>query len=117
MELCEYVYNVADVCMRLNLVTHTHTHTHTQSYAGKYVPAIGYKIHIENQNNPIVKINFKGVAIGDGLVDPVNVRDRDGERERGRERERESKRGSTYSSILLAYTLIQHAYNISIHSL
>lgn len=43
-----------------------------QSYAGKYVPAIGYYIH---KNNPSakVKINFKGVAIGDGLCDPELV--------------------------------------------
>ena len=45
----------------------------TQSYAGKYVPAIGYKIHTENMNNPAVKINLKGLAIGDGLCDPENV--------------------------------------------
>ncbi|XP_064814273.1 probable serine carboxypeptidase CPVL isoform X1 [Oncorhynchus masou masou] len=40
-----------------------------ESYAGKYVPAIGYYIH---KHNPVakVKINFKGVAIGDGLCDP-----------------------------------------------
>uniref|UniRef100_A0A671L247 Probable serine carboxypeptidase CPVL n=1 Tax=Sinocyclocheilus anshuiensis TaxID=1608454 RepID=A0A671L247_9TELE len=40
-----------------------------ESYAGKYVPAIGYYIH---KNNPSakVKINFKGVAIGDGVCDP-----------------------------------------------
>ncbi|KAM3873372.1 putative serine carboxypeptidase CPVL [Diretmus argenteus] len=40
-----------------------------ESYAGKYVPAIGYYIH---KNNPTakVKINFKGMAIGDGLCDP-----------------------------------------------
>ncbi|XP_028836518.1 putative serine carboxypeptidase CPVL [Denticeps clupeoides] len=40
-----------------------------ESYAGKYVPAIGYYIH---KNNPSakLKINFKGVAIGDGLCDP-----------------------------------------------
>lgn len=46
---------------------------HPQSYAGKYVPAIGYYIH---KNNPSakVKINFKGVAIGDGLCDPELVR-------------------------------------------
>lgn len=45
---------------------------HPQSYAGKYVPAIGYYIH---KNNPSakVKINFKGVAIGDGLCDPELV--------------------------------------------
>ena len=44
-----------------------------QSYAGKYVPAIAYRIHLENQGTPKVKINLKGIAIGDGLVDPVNV--------------------------------------------
>ena len=49
---------------------------YTQSYAGKYVPAIGYKIHTENMNNPAVKINLKGLAIGDGWSDPENVRKR-----------------------------------------
>lgn len=44
-----------------------------ESYAGKYVPAIAYRIHLENQASPKVKINLKGVAIGDGLVDPVNM--------------------------------------------
>jgi len=36
------------------------------------VPALAYKIH---QSNPTaqLKINMKGVAIGDGLCDPVNV--------------------------------------------
>ena len=47
---------------------------YTQSYGGKYVPAIGYKIHTENLNNPAVKINLKGLAIGDGLCDPENVK-------------------------------------------
>ena len=47
-----------------------------QSYAGKYVPAIGYKIHTENMGQPKVKINLKGLIIGDGLCDPENVRDR-----------------------------------------
>ncbi|KAH0627357.1 hypothetical protein JD844_002955 [Phrynosoma platyrhinos] len=40
-----------------------------ESYAGKYVPAIGYYIHTHNPTAKI-KINFKGVAIGDGLCDP-----------------------------------------------
>ncbi|KAJ1100486.1 hypothetical protein NDU88_005572, partial [Pleurodeles waltl] len=39
------------------------------SYAGKYVPAIGYYIHTHNPTAK-VKINFKGMAIGDGLCDP-----------------------------------------------
>uniref|UniRef100_A0A8D0G6Y4 Probable serine carboxypeptidase CPVL n=1 Tax=Sphenodon punctatus TaxID=8508 RepID=A0A8D0G6Y4_SPHPU len=40
-----------------------------ESYAGKYVPAIGYYIHTHNPTGK-VKINFKGIAIGDGLCDP-----------------------------------------------
>ena len=37
------------------------------------MPAFAYKIH---QSNPTaqLKINMKGVAIGDGFCDPVNVR-------------------------------------------
>ncbi|UJR31996.1 hypothetical protein I4U23_019466 [Adineta vaga] len=44
-----------------------------ESYAGKYVPSITYKIHVENQNPQVkVKINLKGMTIGDGLCDPLN---------------------------------------------
>ncbi|CAF4082433.1 unnamed protein product [Rotaria sp. Silwood2] len=42
-----------------------------ESYGGKYVPAIVYKIHMENPQAK-VKINLKGMAIGDGLIDPYN---------------------------------------------
>lgn len=42
-----------------------------ESYGGKYVPAITYKIHTENPQAK-VKINLKGMAIGDGLIDPYN---------------------------------------------
>ncbi|CAH1988617.1 unnamed protein product [Acanthoscelides obtectus] len=40
-----------------------------ESYAGKYVPALAYTIH---KNNPDAqeKINLKGIAIGDGYIDP-----------------------------------------------
>lgn len=43
-----------------------------ESYAGKYVPALAYTIHI---NNPVAdhKINLKGVAIGNGLCDPLDM--------------------------------------------
>ncbi|XP_074658819.1 putative serine carboxypeptidase CPVL isoform X2 [Tubulanus polymorphus] len=44
-----------------------------ESYAGKYVPAITYKIHVENQAKPKTFINLKGMAIGDGLIDPENM--------------------------------------------
>ena len=43
-----------------------------ESYAGKYLPALGYKILTENANpNRAVTINLKGLAIGDGLTDPI----------------------------------------------
>ncbi|CAB0016838.1 unnamed protein product [Nesidiocoris tenuis] len=43
-----------------------------ESYAGKYVPALAYTIH---KNNPTakLKINMKGIAIGNGLIDPPNM--------------------------------------------
>ncbi|CAN8293387.1 unnamed protein product [Cochlearia groenlandica] len=39
-----------------------------ESYAGKYVPAIGYYILKEKPNG---KVNLKGLAIGNGLTDPL----------------------------------------------
>lgn len=43
-----------------------------ESYGGKYVPAMAYTIH---RNNPAadLKLNLKGVAIGDGFSDPINM--------------------------------------------
>jgi len=43
-----------------------------ESYAGKYVPAISYKIHTMNAAGFQPKIALKGLAIGDGLCDPYN---------------------------------------------
>jgi vitellogenic carboxypeptidase-like protein len=44
-----------------------------ESYAGKYVPSITYRIHVENQNPRVkVRINLKGMTIGNGLCDPLN---------------------------------------------
>ncbi|XP_070566822.1 probable serine carboxypeptidase CPVL isoform X2 [Ptychodera flava] len=43
-----------------------------ESYAGKYVPAVSYTIHKENPRAK-VKINLKGMAIGDGLCDPESM--------------------------------------------
>ncbi|CAG9126297.1 unnamed protein product [Plutella xylostella] len=40
-----------------------------ESYGGKYVPALAYTIHKKNPTAK-VKINLKGVAIGNGLSDP-----------------------------------------------
>ena len=46
-----------------------------ESYAGKYVPAIAHKIDVMNSKatDPKDKINLKGIAIGDGLCDPVTM--------------------------------------------
>ncbi|CAH1392267.1 unnamed protein product [Nezara viridula] len=43
-----------------------------ESYAGKYIPSIGYTIHKNNKINK-QKINLKGLAIGDGFTDPENM--------------------------------------------
>ncbi|XP_074603288.1 putative serine carboxypeptidase CPVL [Brevipalpus obovatus] len=39
-----------------------------ESYGGRYVPSMAYKLHQERASS---NINFKGVAIGDGYVDGV----------------------------------------------
>jgi len=44
-----------------------------ESYAGKYVPAIAHRIHMANQEADTMKINLKGIAIGDGLCDPISM--------------------------------------------
>ncbi|XP_063233689.1 venom serine carboxypeptidase-like [Bacillus rossius redtenbacheri] len=43
-----------------------------ESYAGKYIPALGHAIHMNNPTASL-QINLKGMAIGDGYVDPVNM--------------------------------------------
>ena len=42
---------------------------------GKYVPAISYKIHKENEKGSNPRLPLKGLAIGDGLCDPINQLD------------------------------------------
>lgn len=42
-----------------------------ESYGGKYVPALAYTIHQMNKISP-ARINLKGVAIGNGLCDPIH---------------------------------------------
>ncbi|XP_054933162.2 probable serine carboxypeptidase CPVL [Dermacentor andersoni] len=44
-----------------------------ESYAGKYVPAIAHAI--DTAVAPRVKINLRGIAIGDGMVDPETMFD------------------------------------------
>ncbi|XP_049524907.1 venom serine carboxypeptidase-like isoform X2 [Dermacentor silvarum] len=45
-----------------------------ESYAGKYVPTVGAALH-ENADSMRVKINFRGIAYGNGLTDPINMVD------------------------------------------
>ncbi|XP_030744982.1 venom serine carboxypeptidase-like isoform X2 [Sitophilus oryzae] len=42
-----------------------------ESYAGKYIPAVAYTIY-KNNPNAKLKINLKGLAIGNGFCDPIN---------------------------------------------
>ncbi|XP_050074545.1 venom serine carboxypeptidase [Anopheles maculipalpis] len=42
-----------------------------ESYAGKYVPAVAHTIH-RNNADAKVKLNLKGLAIGNGLCDPFH---------------------------------------------
>lgn len=46
-----------------------------ESYAGKYVPAIGYKIHSMGDAAKKSGINLQGFAIGDGFSDPRHMFD------------------------------------------
>ncbi|PRD25404.1 UNVERIFIED_CONTAM: serine carboxypeptidase CPVL [Trichonephila clavipes] len=39
-----------------------------ESYGGKYVPSIAYKIH---KSGPPAEVTFKGIGIGNGAVDPI----------------------------------------------
>jgi len=44
-----------------------------ESYAGKYVPALAYHIHkVQNAIDTRVHIPLRGVAIGNGLSDPIH---------------------------------------------
>ncbi|XP_046409282.1 venom serine carboxypeptidase-like [Ischnura elegans] len=43
-----------------------------ESYAGKYIPAVGYAIYKNNPNSDI-KINLQGLAIGNGMTDPESM--------------------------------------------
>ncbi len=40
------------------------------SYAGKYIPALGHKLHTLRKDS---KINFKGCSIGAGWIDPITM--------------------------------------------
>lgn len=46
-------------------------HIFGESYAGHYVPAISHQIFEGNKNSNNVKIDMKGVGIGNGLTDPL----------------------------------------------
>lgn len=43
-----------------------------ESYGGKYVPALAYTIHTNNPKAHL-KLKLKGIAMGNGLCDPVNM--------------------------------------------
>ncbi|XP_065311262.1 venom serine carboxypeptidase-like [Dermacentor albipictus] len=43
-----------------------------ESYGGKFVPSIGAALH-ESKDKLRVPINFKGIAIGNGMTDPITM--------------------------------------------
>ncbi|KAL6956341.1 hypothetical protein U1Q18_049760 [Sarracenia purpurea var. burkii] len=45
-----------------------------ESYAGKYIPVLGYEIYKRNPTQQF-PINLKGLFIGNGLTDPENMND------------------------------------------
>ncbi|XP_070394210.1 venom serine carboxypeptidase-like isoform X4 [Dermacentor albipictus] len=45
-----------------------------ESYAGKYVPTVGATLH-QNAETMRVKINFRGIAYGNGITDPIHMMD------------------------------------------
>ncbi|XP_022831429.1 venom serine carboxypeptidase-like [Spodoptera litura] len=45
-----------------------------ESYAGKYLPSFGLKIHRENAKSK-EKVNLKGIAMGNAYCDPINQLD------------------------------------------
>ncbi|XP_075991786.1 venom serine carboxypeptidase-like [Anticarsia gemmatalis] len=44
-----------------------------ESYAGKYVPALAMEIHRRIQDKTIADINYQGMLIGNGLIDPTMI--------------------------------------------
>jgi len=42
-----------------------------ESYGGKYIPSLGYKIYNMNANPNNQYVNLVGLSIGDGLMDPL----------------------------------------------
>ncbi|KAK5641162.1 hypothetical protein RI129_009709 [Pyrocoelia pectoralis] len=43
-----------------------------ESYAGKYVPRLGKMIHQANSPNSNENINIRGIAVGNGMTDPLH---------------------------------------------
>ncbi|XP_075547617.1 putative serine carboxypeptidase CPVL [Dermacentor variabilis] len=43
-----------------------------ESYAGKYIPSIGAALH-KSKGKLRVPINLKGIAIGNGMIDPITM--------------------------------------------
>jgi vitellogenic carboxypeptidase-like protein len=44
-----------------------------ESYAGKYVPAMALRIAQKNSAGSLPRVPLVGIAVGDGLVDPLNM--------------------------------------------
>jgi len=43
-----------------------------ESYAGKYIPDLAYKIDLYNTQTPSKQINLKGLLVGNGIMSFLN---------------------------------------------
>ena len=44
-----------------------------ESYAGKYVNAFAYSVHVDNANGVTPRVNLKGIALGNAFVAPLEM--------------------------------------------
>jgi len=72
-QIAEDVYEFLQMFFAQNPQYNKNFFVFGESYAGHYIPAIGKRI-VDGNNNlqpPLVNIDLKGIAIGNGWVDPV----------------------------------------------
>lgn len=65
-EFCRQFYNIFPELLDNDL------YVAGSGYAGKYVPALAHKIHVENMAGRQPAMPLKGISIGDGICDPLN---------------------------------------------
>lgn len=65
-----FVETIKQIYTRLNNLDLVNTYIFGESYAGHYVPAFATKLLLDKET--LALVNFKGVAIIDGITDTQN---------------------------------------------